>query len=545
MIEQEYEKQLFCTTHKAGPFNPQSQTKQEHEEQSGDSCSWTEYTPEKYVEDYEKSKVIEKDHITKSKKTTEVKTKGYIENKKLYVESVFLDGSPVFLCKDIKENTIFVQEAIETEDKIIRPLKRNECGYAPYEITQYDIDILNTRIDTDDILTEVKQSIEQYIVARDIDKYLILGDIMMTYCQEWVSTLHFPFFVGETESGKSSVLHLGKWLNYRCLYGEDIPHADIYNFLGCDEEGVGTIMEDEAQEMLCDKEKIRTYKNSYSKGSLKPRIIMTKNHKQQVYYKIFCPKWFAGERIPDDKGFQERIAKVYMMEGTPRDNIKRIDEKQKTRLHILRNRLLLWKLQRIEEQYVKADSELTGRDQELWEDFLSISLRTRYYDRFKSVVTWYVDQRHQAIKDSLEAKLFKILLNNIDSSMGVEFGEYWKSITRNNPDLPGRLDEHQGSRTFYPAEHQVQLTHHTIAKILEYKFQGEKTEKRQRDDGGKQHKCTVYIFKQEVLSSLASKYGIEIPIDSPIYVKSLGSQSTQGGTLVTQVTKLVKEENKQ
>ncbi len=283
---------------------------------------------------------------SKDEKPVFPKVKGKIDDSQ-YVESVFVDGKPVFLVKNLKTNAICIIDKFD--DEKIRPLEKNECGYIPFSFSQEEFDnLIKSKISTEELLVDVKNSIDTYIHASEYTKILILGNIFITYSQEWISTLHYPFFVGETESGKSSVLHLGKELNYRCLVSEDIPFADIYNFLGIDEEGTGTICEDEAQEMCRDRKKIRMYKSSYSKGSSKPIVIMTQNSKSQIYYKTFCAKWFAGETIPQDKGFLERLAVVHMIGGKPVKNIKRlVSESEKSSLSHLRNKLLIWKLQQL------------------------------------------------------------------------------------------------------------------------------------------------------------------------------------------------------
>ncbi|MCH8833951.1 MAG: hypothetical protein IIA81_06665 [Thaumarchaeota archaeon] len=145
-----------------------------------------------------------------SKKQKNSKVKGFI-NDELYVESVIIDGEPKFLVKGLLSNTITIKERIETEDTTYRPLEKNECGYFPYNFTSDEIQELTKKpIGTEQILDEIKEQIDKYIVAREIDKHLILGNILLTYSQEWIHTIHFLFLVGETESGKSTVLHLGR-----------------------------------------------------------------------------------------------------------------------------------------------------------------------------------------------------------------------------------------------------------------------------------------------------------------------------------------------
>jgi hypothetical protein len=441
---------------------------------------------------------------SKDEKPIISKVKGKIGDLQ-YVESVFVDGKPVFLVKNLKTNTIHIIDKFE--DEKIRPLEESECGYVPFSFSKKEFDnLIKSKISTEELLVDVKNSIDTYIHASEYTKILILGNIFITYSQEWISTLHFPFFVGETESGKSSVLHLGKQLNYRCLVSEDIPFADIYNFLGIDEEGTGTICEDEAQEMCRDRKKIRMYKSSYSKGSSKPIVIMTQNSKSQIYYKTFCAKWFAGETIPQDKGFLERLAVVHMIGGKPDKNIKRLSESEFDILNHLKNKLLIWKLQQISTTYTGFHSSLNGRDQELWEDFLKIFDKTEFETVAKKVVEFFVSQRHDSIKNSFEAKIFKILCENLKNH-GIEAKVFWGMLTNDNPDLPGKLNDFSG-RTFYPDEFGFKLTPNTLAKTVEDKFQGKK-QSITKDINGKPKKITYYIFDPKVIESLSTKYGIE------------------------------------
>lgn len=462
---------------------------------------------------------------TKSKKQISSKVKGFVSDE-YYVESIVVDGKPQFLARRLDSDDITIKDTIELEDKTVRPLNPNEYGYLPYSFSSSEIlDLIKTPISTESLINELKSQTQRYIVSKELEKFLIIGDILITYCQERIRTVHFPYFVGETESGKSSVLHLGKMLNYRCLYGEDIPNADIYNFLGSDEEGCGTIAEDEAQEITRDREKIRTYKNSYSKGSLKARMLITDSNKQQIYYKTFCPKWFAGEKVPQDKGFQERLAVVYMTEGEPQSNIKRANKEEEIQLNNLRNKLLVWKLQNINKSHDKTEINLKGRDEELWSDFISLAQGTKYIDKFINVAKFYTNQRHQTIYNSIEAKLFKILLEKLDQNLNLNFTEYWNFVTQDNQYLPGTVDS-KSRRTFQPDEFPNYITFNSLSKTLEQKFHGIKHQLKKREEGV-QHQKTLYSFQKDELQKLAKKYGVEIALDNPIYSHERGEQGKQ------------------
>lgn len=460
--------------------------------------------------------------ITKTTSTTKKKGKGWTGD--YFVESILIDSKPHFLYFHKPTNKIGFAESIDNA----RPLEKNECGYFPYSFTQEELDSLIKNPPTKEmLLDEIKIQIDKYISAKDLDKHLILGDVFLSYCLEWVSTLHFPFFVGETESGKSTVLHLAKLLCYRCHLGEDIPMADVYNYLGSDEEGCGTIAEDEAQELWRNHEKMRMYKSSYSKGSKKARIIGVDTlGKHQVFYNTFCPKWFAGEKVPQDKGFLERVSVVHMTEGLPQSNIKRSIEDEVDQLHLLRNRLLVWKVQNMSNGLERIDSGLTQRDQELWEDFLSVVNGTKYFDKCKNVVSYYIEQRHQAIRNSLEARLFRLAVSKIDENLELKFEDYWNYITVNNIEFPGKLDE-RTSKTFYAEEFAERLTPQLLARIFSDKFQATKKQVRTRNEHGTQYQVTTYHLDKDTMLMLAKKYGVDLPIDNPTYVGALGSQGAQ------------------
>jgi len=469
-------------------------------------------------------KQIEKDQKRQenAEKHAQIKAKGMVN--RYYVESILVEGKPHFLCNDTMNGKIIIKTHLFYLDKMIKPLEPSQCGYLPYNFTTHEIKQITTKkISKNLLLDKIKEQISKYIVLSHLDLHLILGDVMLTYEQEHINTIHFLFVVGETESGKSTIAHFFRWMGYRCLYGEDIPNADIYNFLGTDEEGAGTIAEDEAQEIGINREKIRTYKNSYSKGALKPRIIQTMNSKKQVYYKTFCFKVFAGERLPDDKGFKERLAVVHMIEGSPQSNIKRLTKPERKELLNLRKALLVYKVQNIITPLPEVTSGLTQRDQELWEDFLRVLSNTKYSEISKKVVTHYTAQRHESIWNSIEARVFKLILRVIDRTFEARFEYFWYYLTNEQDDLSGHLEK----ETFYPHDYAQKITRNFLSNLFEGKFHAKRRQKYSTVDG-KKHKITVYQFDEKVIQSLSKKYNVsfsgpsgdggKLPVDEVDYV---------------------------
>ena len=271
------------------------------------------------------------------------KVKGWV-SKTRYVESIVVDGRPVFWVIDTNSGKITIEYRILTPEGPVRPLKKGEAGYMPYEFTLEEIERLNEcEISLKEILEEVYEKVGIYLAVPERDRILVTGDLVMTYCQEWISTVHYPYFVGEYGSGKTTAISLCGIIGYRCLVTGSMTYAGIYNTLGNDEEGVGTIAEDECQNMS--KDKIDLYKDSYSKGKTVPRV-RGANFSHVTYFKAFCCKWFAGTGTPNDDGLYERLAVVRMLGGKPEKNIKEVYSNKELRqsLQILRNKLLCWKM---------------------------------------------------------------------------------------------------------------------------------------------------------------------------------------------------------
>lgn len=445
------------------------------------------------------------DHVKSEKSTPkkqEKKVKGRIGQ--WYVESIIRDGKPMFLCN--VDGNLQLAEKINHDGITYLPLEKREYGYQPYEFTKSQLELLKNNPPTKQELLEKSWNLTNHFIdATEIITTLISIDLVLSYCQEWIDSVHFPYFVGETESGKSTALYLFKWSGYRTLYSNDIPHADIYNFLGTDEEATGTICEDEAQDLKYYKEKIRTYKNSYCKGSVKPIISTTNNAKTQLFYKTFCLKLFAGERVPEDKGFRERLAIAHMVEGLPKGNIKKPTEEEKQKLTDLRNFLLVWKVQNIKNGLDQVEHELKNRDQELWEDFLRVAKDSTYYEKALQVVDYYIKQRHDGIWDSLDSRIFKLVLQNLRGKFSLKMEAFWNYLTNEQDEIQGEMDK----QTFFTYEFSKKVSRNYLSKLFEDKFQAKKNTRYETIDN-KKHMITEYIFNESILEKLSHKYNVSL-----------------------------------
>ena len=441
------------------------------------------------------------------KKTPDVQrvVKGWFGN--IFVESIYLDGEPHFLANVNGE--IKLSKQFEFEGKIITPITREDSPYDPYEFSTSYLDLLRNNPPTKEkLLEQIEIKTRRYIDTYDINRTVILIDIFLTYCQDQTDTVHYLFIVGDTESGKSTIGHLFKNVGYRVLYQTDLNYAGIYNFYGTIEEANGTIIEDEAQNLDSSKDKIRLYKNGYTRGS-RQAIVVGKDtgNKHQIYYNTFGFKVFIGENIPYDKGFGERLVILRMNTGFPEANIKRLTPKEKEDFILLRNELLFYKVAHIQEKLPPVETGLSNRDEELFADFIRIASGTKYEKAAREVVKQFTKERHELIHNSFEAKLFEQIVLPIDGKFLVVFEDLWKSLTEKQDTIKGRLDK----ETFYSHDY-GKITRQKIAPILKNKFQG-KIDVTYKD--GKQ--VTSYLFNPKTLIKLVEKYNISLPLDHQLY----------------------------
>jgi len=425
-----------------------------------------------------------------------------------FVESIYMDGTPHFLANVNGE--IKFSERFEIDGLIIEPIRKQDSPYKPYEFTKSELDeLINNPPSKESLLERIEPVIDKYIDTTKNNKTIILVDTLLTYFQDHVNTVHFLYIVGDTESGKSTIGHLMKELGYRVQYQTDLNYAGIYNFYGTKEEACGTIIEDEAQDLGLNKDKIRLYKNSYTRGSKQAIVVGkdTANSKHQEYYATFGFKVFIGEQIPNDKGFRERLVILRMNTGFPESNIKRPTLEEKKELESLRKDLLFYKVYNIREQLPQVETELVNRDEELFADVIRIVSGTKYEKQARKVVKHYTKERQDSIHNSFESKLMQLILDKTDEKYQIVFEEFWRYLSNEQDTIPGILDK----ETFFSHEH-GKITRQIISPLLTDKFQARK-EVIIRD----KKQITRYIFDPKILRKFVEKYNIELPIDHQLY----------------------------
>lgn len=448
-------------------------------------------------------------------------------NDELLAESVLIDGLPFFLVW--KNGKIIVQDHIGLEDKILKPLEPLSYVNKPYSfssLAEVDAYINKVNKDTlDSLYRKVKSIWNKYIDADDSHISICAADTIFTYLQDKIGLTHYLFFVGNPASGKSNNLTVFQHLAYRNMTSSDMSHSNIYQFLGNMDEGVGTLCEDEADNIDEYPDKMRIYKNGYTTGRPILKTDTTYGRKQ-YRFNTFCFKAFAAERLPDSvkaKGFNQRIIEIPCVYGFPTYDISEIINPAGEREYIqlfeelmeTRNSLLILRLQRFGEKMPDIKTNLQNREKQLFKSLLRIFHNTSVLDEILPVISKYVSQKREANANTLYALLYHLIKDHIrkEDSYDIESKLIWETIT--DPEiLPGEFIPNK--KLTYDSVEFGQISQKAVIEICKDVFGATKSKRH-----GSARKL---LFDKRKLDRLAKIYELDLEIK----VKENGTDETDG-----------------
>jgi hypothetical protein len=196
-----------------------------------------------------------------------------------------------------------------------------------------------------------------------------------------------------------------------------LSYANIYQFLGSGEEGIGTICEDEADNIDLDPEKMKIYKNGYTTGRPTTKTD-TSYGRKQLKFNNFCWKACAAERLPDSlkaKGFNQRIIEILCTYGIPQYDISEVvnpageQEFQEILDELLevRNRLLTYRLLHYADPIPNIRINLVNREKQLFKPVLRVFQKTETLKELLPVISKYVSEKRESNANSYHAFLYK------------------------------------------------------------------------------------------------------------------------------------------
>jgi hypothetical protein len=130
--------------------------------------------------------------------------------------------------------------------------------------------IENTRKEALNSLFRKNKAIwRKYVDADDFHISISAADEIYSYFQEKIGLRHYLFFTSGNNSGKSNNLTKIHYTAYRNMMSTDMTAANIYQFLGSrEDEGHGTICEDEADNIDQNPDKMRINRTDILRASL-------------------------------------------------------------------------------------------------------------------------------------------------------------------------------------------------------------------------------------------------------------------------------------
>jgi hypothetical protein len=399
-----------------------------------------------------------------------------------------------------------VEREIVIGDTMFRGMDPRAYPYKPYVVE--DLENVKSRAE---LVNEIYAEVNRFIDANPKEKVIFTAYVLMSYCPELFETVPYLYLVGDNASGKSHALKLFAYLCYRPLYGVSIPPADIYSYLGKEEDDPPmTIIEDEFQGSDRDTEKMKIYKAGYERGARVPRVAFDQNgRRQREYYNAFGPKIVAAEELIENKGFLERCITIEMVKGKPEKD--HYDREDKARFARLRAELLKWRMAVLAGREKLPELELgwlEERDRELYLPLLTVLAETPLYSILEEKIRKLIERKREELRGSLEAQVAAVVLE-LAKGVGAEipFSEIWDRLKQR---LDASVPPHPSVaiETAMDTEVYGRITKNKVGAILRDKLSLERV-KTHRD--GKP--VVLYrITDSEKIRRTAIKYGLEDPL---------------------------------
>jgi len=434
----------------------------------------------------------------------------------ILAEAVLIDNVPYFLVSNKGE--ISIETELNTPSGIMKPLEANSYLNRPYSFNskkQVQECIERTKNESlDTLFKKVKSIWSKYIDADNFHLSICAADTIFTFFQDRMGLIHYLFFVGNNGSGKSNNLKVFQILAYRNMTSTDITPANIYQFLGSDEEGIGTICEDEADTIDNDLEKMKIYKNGYTTGSPVFRTDTSFGRKQHRMY-TFCFKAFAGERLPDSlkaKGLNQRIIEIQCVYGFPKYDISEVvnpagdNELQELldELINVRNTLLIYRLLHFHENIPDIELNLQNREKQLFKSIIRLFQNTDTLAELLPVVSKYVSQKREQNADSFNAFLYGFVKHLMKKYGVLQFDSavIWAELTDEySGALPGKSLPHKPMS--YESEQFGTISLKSVIETLQQVFGAKPT-----SDGKKRG----LLFDKDKLERIGSIYELSFEV---------------------------------
>jgi hypothetical protein len=377
---------------------------------------------------------------------------------------------------------------------------------------------------------KAKSIVQRY---NDQDQHIInllAADIVLSHFQDLFSTIHYVNVVGPNEAGKSSIGYTFEYTGYRVVKATSISAPNYYRTLGTIEPGQCTIIEDEADNIEEDSDKMRILKSGYEYNAKVPKINMNTSDQRQNWFYAYSFKIIIAENSLDPdkaKGLLERtlichckpsnVDREYTIKDVVSNSYLGNSTKQQLRNELtdFRKLMLCYRLVHYRDPPISDNNHigsLRNRDKELCGPLVQLFEGTEALPEIISALDHFLDQRKERKANSIEAALYPLIIDLIEEEQIYESsqGVIWKLIVGGKY-IKGRYDPKKPDQ--YQTEEYGTLYRNKIGrKILDTFGSGTK-----RKNNG-----TIIIFSKEKLRRFENTYS------DILHEKNVPEQQSEG-----------------
>lgn len=425
-------------------------------------------------------------------------------------EAIFMDGEPYYLRYSDEKGLLYIEPYIEEKTRKLRPPHLEECPYELYEFSAKTLNSYYLPLAKKETIDSLYQKIKEKIkLFNDVEQSVLnlLGmNVIGSYFQDRLSTVHYLFVVGGNGTGKSAFGDTFECLGYRVVNITNATEAFWYRVLGSVEYGQVTIVAEEIDRLDENSQIMNMLKTGYQPNAKVPRMNID-NDKMDFYFP-FCVKILIAERSPrEDKarGVLDRTFKINSYKGFPEFKIKEIRNPQGNKvrqklldeLMELRKILLIFKLIHFKDPLTEVNIGLDGRDEELCKPYLqlfySLGASKETLNELEQTLQYFLHTKNKRKQISKEAILYPIVANVISKHGGsMDVGLLWQEITDS---IEGQRDE-KNENMFHSADY-GDFYRSAVIGIITDKFGGELDHK---------EKGNKILFNKKIFERMGKQY---------------------------------------
>lgn len=351
------------------------------------------------------------------------------------LEAISWNSNPMFLVFNSSTEDLKLRWTTLPEYKVgnMRYLPESDPPYKPYSINEDDLPWLQNELRTVPPINYyypfVSKEVKTFVDTSMAVGSFITNTILLSYEQHKHNSLGYPTFYGVPDSGKTRIGEIIRDIGYRPLMSVKLNAANVYDFIGTENEGDCTIIDDEIQDLDKDPDKREVYRSGYRKSATVRRILepssLQRTHRN---YNTYCLKILLGYYPPNDYALTSRTIPNIMTPGYPEKD--EVEDEDRLRFLHLKNKLLLSRMVHYNDPLPQLTIDLKGRTKEVWKAQLLSSSGTPMYEDIVKLLQDNIKEQEVERKETLDAHLITVVLalSELQNSTSLEYTEIWQTL---------------------------------------------------------------------------------------------------------------------